>query len=141
MKSLPPDAIRALAPAKDVTVFDPRRNRPVAYRGVALRRVLDKIYGRKWRRAGRLRFHSASGVDSTIPVADAIVHPAWLAFGFPNGAQFELRIRKPKKTEVDLSPFYLVWDEDPATRARGAAAWPYQIVGIELLDAEKPAAK
>jgi mono/diheme cytochrome c family protein len=128
------DELTRNADAQSVRVFEPYEQREVSFRGLRFDRVLDAIYGKEWRTGDEILFTCRDGYQPTVPVARVIEHAAWLAFA-RDGAAFSIQKRESGRVQqVDLAPFYLIWDtNDPGVRTEGDYGWPYQVVGIELI--------
>jgi cytochrome c2 len=127
-------ALRKQVRAETVRVFEPYEQREVGFVALRLDAVLDAVYGTGWRSEEELLFTCRDGYQPTVPVARVIEHAAWLAFA-RDGAAFSIQKRESGRVQqVDLAPFYLIWDtNDPGVRTEGDYGWPYQVVGIELI--------
>lgn len=129
------DLVRVSEPAW-VRVHEPYEDREVGFRGVALREVLDAVYGEDWRHAEELLFTCRDGYQPTVPVARVLAHRAWLAFEREGDVGFTIRKHESGRWQrVELGPFYLVWENlgvAELLRDRDYG-WPYQLVGIDLI--------
>jgi cytochrome c2 len=128
-------ALKQIAPAQSVRVFEPYEQREVAFDSVRLDRVLDAVYGAGWRREDELLFTCRDGYQPTVPVARVVAHAAWLAFA-REGAAFSIqKLESGRVQGVSLAPFYLIWENlaDPQVRSEGDYGWPYQLTGVELI--------
>ncbi len=129
-------ALTALAPAQTIRVFEPYEAQEVAFRAVRFDRVLDAVYGERWRREQEILFTCRDGYQPTVPVARVVEHAAWLAFAREGSAAFAIHKRESGRVQdVALGPFYLIWENtaDAQVRAEGDYAWPYQLVGVDLI--------
>lgn len=131
-------ALRKLARAETVHVFEPYEQREVAFLALRLDAVLDAIYGTRWRSEEELLFTCRDGYQPTVPVARVLAHRAWLAFERPGTPAFSIeKLESGRVQDVSLAPFYLIWENlaDATVRAEGDYGWPYQLVGVELIRA------
>jgi mono/diheme cytochrome c family protein len=129
-------ALRELVHAQTVRVFEPYEKREVDFLALRFDAVLDALYGASWRSEEELLFRCRDGYQPTVPVARALTHRAWLAFERPGAPVFSIqKLESGRVQDISLAPFYLIWENlaDPAMRAEGDYAWPYQLVGIELI--------
>lgn len=124
-------------------VLEPHESVQRGYVGVAAVPLLDALFGDEWRRAGSIEFECADGYRALIAPSDLLSHDAVLAYGTADGAPFRLTNRLQDDEPVALAPWYLVWDNlhAPALQAQGASGWPYQVVGIALLDPQSDLAR
>src|SRR5690606_33723373 len=97
--------------------------------------LLDAVYGADWRNRGELLVSCEDGYQPAIPVADLLRFEAWLVHRRADDAAFRLHNVRQGET-VDLGPFYLVWNnlDAPELQQEGAAAWPYQVVALDLIE-------
>lgn len=126
----------AIAPAETIRIHEPHEDAAIEFRGVPLKRFLDQAYGPAWRKAEEVLFICADGYRDPIPVSRIAAHSAWLAFERVGSAAFRLTEKEPKRREIELGPWFLAWDtlKDPEMRALGKKGWPYQVVGIDLIE-------
>jgi mono/diheme cytochrome c family protein len=130
--------LREAVPARTLRVFDPYENRASEFRAFRFNEILDTAFTPSWRDGDELLFRCRDGYQPTVAVARFIAHDAWLAFARPGSSGFTiLKHESGVEREIDLSPFYLVWDneDDNSLRAEGDYGWPYQLVGVELIRA------
>jgi cytochrome c2 len=128
-------ALKSIAPARSVRVFEPYEQREVAFTALPFASVLDATFGPGWRDEEELLFTCRDGYQPTVPVARAVAHAAWLAFA-REGADFAIdKLESGHVQHVALAPFYLIWENtaDAALRAEGDYGWPYQLIGVELI--------
>ena len=123
---------------RSLTVLEPHEDRERSYVGASMQSLLQALYGDAWRRAGAVQFECADGYRALVDPARLVAHPALLAWESGDGAPFTLRNRTQNDELVTLGPYYLVWDNlaAPEVRARGASDWPYQVVGIALVEVD-----
>lgn len=130
------EALRRAAEPAPVRVFEPYEAGEAAFEALPLMAVLDAVYGLGWREEEELLFDCRDGYQPTVPVARVKDHRAWLAFR--RVGQGDFTILKPESgvlRRIDLSPFYLIWEnlDDERIRVEGDYGWPYQLVGIDLI--------
>lgn len=118
----------------DVSVYEPHMGELRIYRGVSFKDVLNKIYGKEWSKYEEILFTCKDGYQPSVPLAKVKNHDAYLVFARQSGS-FIIDNKLQNKVNVDLGPYYLVWEniKNQAIRADGVGDWPYQIVGIDLI--------
>lgn len=123
-------------PSRPLRVLEPHEQRERVYEGLPATALLDALFGPAWRQAGAVRFDCADGYRALLDPAKLQAHEALLAWGTGDGEAFALVNRLQGDERVELGPFYLVWDnrESPELLAAGASDWPYQMVGLALVD-------
>ncbi|MBW2389449.1 MAG: hypothetical protein JRG89_13565 [Deltaproteobacteria bacterium] len=133
------DELEALASAIEIRVFEPYEARPATFRALPFNQILDAIYGEAWRQEEELLLTCRDGYQPSFPVRRLIDYKAWLAFERSDAATFSiLKLESGERRSVDLSPYYLVWEnlEDLELRNQGDYGWPYQLVGVDLIRAQ-----
>lgn len=128
--------LEGLATRATVRVHEPYEEREVAFAALPFAAVLDAVYTPSWRREEEILFTCRDGYQPTVPVARALAHRAWLAFGREDQEGFTILKRESGvRQTIELGPFYLVWEnlEDATLRQEGDYGWPYQLVGIDLI--------
>ncbi len=131
------EQLLARAKATRIRVYEPYEERTVEFSALALADVLDAVYGPGWKEEQELLFTCRDGYQPTVPVARLLEHRAWLAFGRPATETFSIRKHESGEVRtVDLGPYYVVWSnlDDATIRQEGDYGWPYQVVGIDLID-------
>lgn len=131
------EQLLARAKATRIRVHEPYEERTVEFSALPLADVLDGVYGPGWREEQELLFTCRDGYQPTVPVARVLAHRAWLAFGRPATESFSIRKHESGEVRtVDLDPYYVVWSnlDDATIRQEGDYGWPYQVVGIDLID-------
>jgi mono/diheme cytochrome c family protein len=127
-----PNASISALPLKRLRVWDPYEQTTIEFEGYGLGDVLDQAYGKAWRTleaTHQLRMKCRDGYRLSVPLSRVLKHEALLAIRRVDAPGFTL-IKKdvtPHK-QVDLSPAYLVWENelDRAIRAEGDYGWPFQ---------------
>ena len=124
-----------LVPTVEMTVWDPHENKEVKYKGYPANALLDKIYGREWRKIEDVLFTCADGYQPSIPVQRFLKNEALFAFE-RLGEDFSLVNTLQANEKVTLAPFYLVWNnlKSPELKAQKADGWPYQVMVVDLVD-------
>jgi mono/diheme cytochrome c family protein len=130
------DELERLATADEVRVFEPYEGKPATFRALPFNQILDAIYGDKWRNEEELLITCRDGYQPAFPVRRLLDYRAWLAFDRTDSAAFSiLKLESGARRPVDLSPYYLVWEnlDDLELRRQGDYGWPYQLVGVDLI--------
>jgi mono/diheme cytochrome c family protein len=133
------DALANLVAMKKIRVFEPYEERPAEFYAFPFNAVLDEVYGEDWRTQEEVLLTCADGYQPTFPVRRLLEYDAWLAFDRVDASSFSiLKLESGKRRRVDLSPYYLIWDnaDDPALRGEGDYGWPYQLIGIDFIRAQ-----
>lgn len=128
--------ISALVPAQEVEVFEPHEGVNRRYVGVPARALMEAVYGRDWKSADDVLFTCADGYQPAVPAAKFARYEAWIVWKRADGQPFGMKNKTQNDEAVELGPFYLVWDNvrAPALKAEAGVDWPYQVVGIDLVD-------
>jgi mono/diheme cytochrome c family protein len=134
-------------PATTMTVVEPHlstRERPVQvrYRGWPAAAVLDKLLGPPWRATGvEVEFRALDGYVSRIPNQRFLRYGAWLVYERTGHTAFVLDNRQQNEKNVQLGPYYLVWDNIGHSELlpEGASYWPYQVAEIQVSQARMKA--
>lgn len=132
------DALDAAAPARTLRVFEPYEGREVEFRVWPLAALLDAVYGVGWREEDEILFTCRDGYQPSVPVARFLAHDAYLAFARPGAPDFGIDKRESGRVQrISLAPYYVVWEnlDDESLRRDHDYGWPYQVVGLELIDA------
>ena len=134
VKLLSLDAMRGIAPAVSVKVFEPHENRERIYHAFPARPVLDHVFGKEWEQAREIVFTSIDGFQPSIPVEKFLAHSAYFAFASPDNAPFTATNPVQNNAVVQLGPLYLVWDNlnSKELLASGDSDFPYQVVRITV---------
>ena len=131
-------ALRGVVETKVLRVIDPYEGREVEFEALDFAAVLDAVFTQSWREEEELLFRCRDGYQPTIPVARLLAHRAWLAYRRADQESFSIRkLESGRVREVELAPFYLVWEnlDDEVIRQDGDYGWPYQLIGVELIRA------
>lgn len=130
------EELKTFAPPAPVRVWVLHEEAEVEFQGLPLISLLDRVYGGAWRKAQEILFICADGYRNPVSVTRIKEHASWLAFARTGSSAFEMTEKEPVVRKVDLQPYFLVWDtlKDPAMRAAGKEGWPYQVVGLDLIE-------
>jgi hypothetical protein len=123
-------------PSTELTIDEPHTaNRLQQYRGFSFNKLLDEIYGEHWRDSEEVIFHCLDGFQAMIPISYFRKYNTLLAYAMPDRTLFKLSNELAYKKEIELAPFYLVWDTEKNREVRHLDMnfWPYQVNSIELV--------
>lgn len=132
------EALDAAAKARPLRVFEPYEGRELEFRVWPLAALLDAVYGAGWREEDEILFTCRDGYQPSVPVARFLAHDAYLAFARPGASDFGIdKLESGRRQRIPLAPYYVVWDNlgDETLRREHDYGWPYQVVGLELIDA------
>lgn len=127
-------------PPVDLPIFEKHEDKTRIYRGVALKTVLEKVYGGQWGTDGNyggvdeLLFSCIDGYQPSVPLLKALSHQSYLVYGTGDKTPFQFKAKDSGKI-IDYGPFYLVWEDikDPVIKAEGLELWPYQVATVDLI--------
>ncbi len=130
------DALRQAAPAVQISVWEPHEDRNVTYEGFEVSRLFQAIYGDGWKDIEEVLFTCADGYQPSLPTDRFKRYRSFLAYRRLDLQEFKVQNRYQNESDVPLGPYYLVWDnlDSEELRAAGASGWPYQVVGVDLVD-------
>ena len=126
-------------PPQTITVMDPYEKDEVEFLALDLAQVFDAVYTPAWREEEEIVFTCLDGHQPVIPVARVKAHSAWLAFAREDQSDFTiLKQESGEQKTIDLSPFYVVWEnlDDPRILMEADYGWPYQLKGVDLVESE-----
>jgi mono/diheme cytochrome c family protein len=128
--------MRKKASATEITVHDPHEDKDVTYEGFAIAGLFAAVYGEQWQKIDEALFTCVDGYQPVMPVDRFTKHAGYLVFRRLDQKAFTVHNRFQDQSDVPLAPFYLVWDNrgSEVLRAEGANNWPYQVVGVDLVD-------
>jgi mono/diheme cytochrome c family protein len=134
VKVLSLEAMRGIAPAVSLKIFEPHENRERIYQALPARPVLDHVFGKEWEQAREIVFTSIDGFQPSIPVKKFLAHSAYFAFASPDNAPFTTTNPVQNNEVVQLGPLYLVWDNlnSKELLASGDSDFPYQVMRITV---------
>ncbi len=115
-------------------VWEPHENKNVKYEGLDTLKLLDTVFGKKWKSAELVVFICADGYTAAVPKVRIEETKTLLAVKRAGSKTFHVDKASTNEGKVELGPMYLVWNNinNPLAKSEGDAYWPYQIVGIEL---------
>lgn len=119
---------------KELTVYETHLKSNATYVGYSLVEFLDANFKNEWRTYDGILFTALDGYRSDISVAKILKYNPLLAFSFKDSKQaFSFDNKAQNEKDVDLGPFYLVWDNinNPELLREGAHGWPYQVAVVE----------
>jgi mono/diheme cytochrome c family protein len=108
-----------------VTIPDPVVGETRSYRGVAMRELMESVYGSRWHTLEELLITCTDGYQPSLPVDELHRREAYLVFETADGKPFTF---VKKSLTVPLGPFYLAWSDG---KNSDAGVWSYQMTGIE----------
>ena len=136
--------LKSALPVHRISVQDPYEKDLIELEGFAFLAVLDLSFGTQWREWNHLQINCLDGYEVLIPVKNVIQNHPWLAFRRVDSQKFKL-IRRDllPSREIDLSPFYLVWNSssEPQMKDTSVFPWPFQISQMGPMKASKTAAQ
>jgi mono/diheme cytochrome c family protein len=121
---------RKLKPAT-LTVQDPVYRREKKYEGFWLTDLV-KITGLSEIKGDEIVFKTADGYSPTLPIARLKERRGLVAFRDLGAGKRGWEPFRQGKATLTPAPFYLVWENADAPDE--AFPWPYQLVGIEVVD-------
>jgi mono/diheme cytochrome c family protein len=110
---------------------DPPRSTPVRFEGLALKAMLDAVYGEEWHRWDAIAFSSRDGYAPSVPVWVIEKSEGLVALNEAGRKGFTA-IKQPNGEAVDPGPAYLVWDQASTAQNADWLAWPWQLTRIAL---------
>ncbi len=128
------EALTKMVQPQDVITFEPHTDENRVYQGVNFQALLSKVYGPVWQQSEEILFTCQDGYQPSVPVAKVKKNAAYLVFN-RSGGKFVIDNKSQNKTNVELGPYYLVWEniKNQAVRGEGVSDWPYQVVAIDLI--------
>jgi mono/diheme cytochrome c family protein len=129
--------LQSLKPVEK-TVYELHEGGPASYGTAPFGDVLDLAFGSKaWRSGQVLHFTCLDGYEPLVPVAMLNDPRALVAFYRVGNPHFDLLQRFKGYKLEPLGPIYQTWDlSTEADIVEGKRSIPYQIVGIEVVDAD-----
>lgn len=132
-------AIQKKVPSQDVKVFEFHDESERVYRGAPFYELLRSVYGDKLDGAEEVVFTCLDGYQPSIPLSKIKGGDGFMATGFANGDSFKLKSKLNQNKEVDLGPYYLVWEDikNLDLRADGPDDWPFQVASVDIVKFEE----
>lgn len=134
VKTFSVEEVKKLVPSKTLPVYEMHDDTEKRYVGLPMNDLLTAIYGKEWSQSEEILFTCRDGYQPTVPVAEFTKYPSYLAHAIEGGA-FVVDNKAQNEKNIDLAPFYLVWDDvtRPELRKKGMGNWPYQLIGADLV--------
>lgn len=128
------DQMKQRAPDRVLPIFEPHEGVEKKYRGLPFRDLLQSVYGDSWKKAEEMLFTCSDGYQPSVPAGEFAKHTSLLAFELP-GAPFKVNNKFQNEKQIELGPYYLVWDNvsEPALKGQSASHWPYQVIAVDLI--------
>jgi len=119
-----------------IVVWEPHEDKNVAYEGFEIGKLFTAVYGDQWQQTDEVLFTCIDGYQPVLPMDRFNQHVGYLVYRRLDQAEFKIQNRFQSESDVPLGPFYLVWNNlhSKELRAEGANGWPYQVVGIDLVN-------
>ena len=119
-----------------ITVWEPNEDKNVTYEGFDTAKLFRAVYGDHWNEIDEVLFTCADGYQPVLPMDRFNRHAGYLVYRRLDQTEFKVQNRFEGKKDVPLGPFYLVWNNlhSNELRAQGANGWPYQVVGVDLVN-------
>ncbi len=108
-----------------ITLEDPVVGETLSYRGIAMRELMEHVYGNEWHTLEELLITCTDGYQPSLPVSELNLRDAFLVFERADGGPFSFI---KKSVSVPLGPFYLIWEDG---RKSDVGVWSYQMTGME----------
>jgi cytochrome c2 len=125
--------LQTLIPSSVVKVLDPYKQNIQQYKGFAINVLLESLYGNNWQQQEEVLLTSPDGYQVAIPMKRFLQYQGFLAYENVNSPQFEITNNLVEQTIMELTPFYLIWDNINQPHSSQLSQWPYQIMSIELV--------
>ena len=129
-------ALRQKVPVTQITVWEPNEDKNVTYECFDAAKLFAAVYGDQWKQIDEVLFTCVDGYQPVLPMDRFNRHAGYLVYRRLDQTAFNVQIRFENKKDVPLGPFYLVWNNlhSDELRAEGASGWPYQVVGVDLVN-------
>ncbi len=133
LKSLSFEELKSSFKIHKVTVFNPYTLKPETYNAFSMRRILQSIYKDEWKDQFALTVRTKDRYTPIVETYKFKEREAYLAFSRADNKKF-VSLTMYKEKVVDLSPYYLIWEEDKnKVPSRRKSHWPYKVIGFELI--------
>jgi CRP-like cAMP-binding protein/mono/diheme cytochrome c family protein len=128
--------IRQKVPVTEITVWEPHEDKTVTYEGFEIGKIFAAVYGDRWKEIDEVLFTCVDGYQPVVPMGRFNQHTGYLVYRRLDQDAFIVQNRFQAEKDVPLGPFYLVWDNlhSKELREDGANGWPYQVVGVDLVN-------
>jgi hypothetical protein len=108
-KSLSLNDLKAQFQEKKITVEEPHMKGAVELIGFDFIQILDTQLP-NWKKADGILVTALDGYKSDVSVAKILKYKPTLAFKFTKQSEFKIDNKLQNEKDVDLGPYYLVWD-------------------------------
>ena len=122
--------LQAALPEVEVSIDDPVYRQAMIFQGFELAGVLQLAGWDSSMAGDEISFITQDGYAPTTAISNLKLRKAYLVY--TQKGQAGLGKVGKGKALVDAGPFYVVWEDDPASKV--AVPWPYQLVAIEIID-------
>lgn len=135
VKILTIQELKQIAPPESVRVFDPNQGKEVEFQALPLKAILNKVYGELWKKSEELLFTCRDGYQPSLPLQRFQDFDSLLAFELKGSKAFTIHNVTESNRKTNLAPYYLIWNnlKSPDLQTGDGAFWPYQLVGIDLI--------
>jgi hypothetical protein len=126
--------MKAIVPPTNVTVLEPHEQKLMQFSAISVNALFDHLFGKSWQKHEQVLFTANDGFQSSIPVQTFLEHNSFLAYKRTNKANFQIINYLHNKEQVQLGPFYLIWDNiNKFKDSPQMMLWPYQVIAIEFV--------
>ena len=127
--------------AEIVNVLEPHENKTVSFEAISVSELFEANFGKRWQKNDEIIFTCLDGYQASIPMESFSDGAAYLAFRRVDQKEFTIHNKLQNEKHVNVGPFYLIWKGQGKDSKWGASRWPYQVVGIEMINFEKKFSK
>ncbi len=125
--------LKMILPSTVVQVLDPYEQQIQQYRGFALNALFESLYGDNWQQQEEVLLTGMDGYQTAISVNYFLQYKGFLAYEKLDSPQFKVTNNLLQPTLVELTPFYLIWDNVNQPHSSQLSQWPDQVMSIELV--------
>jgi len=122
--------LQAALPEVEVSIDDPVFRQTIIFQGFELAGVLQLAGWNSSMVGDEISFITQDGYAPTTAISTLKLRKAYLVYTQKGKAG--LGKVEQGKALLDAGPFYVVWEDDPASKVE--VPWPYQLVAIEVID-------
>lgn len=123
-------------PSRKLQVFERHEGSKISFQAISATALFREVFGKRFDEFDDVLFTCADGYQPAIPKKYFAKSTAYFAYKRSDGGSFSIVNRSQnEKSPIPLGPLYLIWDDanDAFAKGKGLAIWPYQVVGIELV--------
>jgi cytochrome c2 len=125
--------LKMILPSAVVKVLDPYEQHLEQYRSFAINALFDYLYGDNWQQQEEVLLTCMDGYQSSLPVKYFLQYKGFLAYEKLDSSRFEITNNFLQQPVVELTPFYLIWDNVNQPHSSQLSQWPYQVMSIEFV--------